>query len=285
MRYFIGFVLAVIGFIGLCMPAFADGYPKRVVTVGAPATEIVFALGAGHNVIATDTTSTRPEPVPSLPKVGYMRNLASEGIISLKPDLIIAVEKSGPDVVLKELADLGIPIVMLPSLARMANLPDAIALVGEALGRTKEADALAQKVRDDIARLGTLAEAGSPSIIFLMAVGHGRPLSAGSHTTAAEIIELIGGTNPMATFDGFKPVSPEIIAADQSDYVLVSQSTVDHYGGLEGLKTDPILGLNKAVAKGKVLTVSSSTILGFGPQSASEIRDVAASLHQQEQGK
>ncbi|WP_033070416.1 heme/hemin ABC transporter substrate-binding protein [Thalassospira australica] len=285
MRYFIGFVFAVIGFIGLCMPAFADGYPKRVVTVGAPATEIVFALGAGHNVIATDTTSTRPEPVPSLPKVGYMRNLASEGIISLKPDLIIAVEKSGPDVVLKELADLGIPIVTLPSLARMANLPDAIALVGEALGRTKEADALAQKVRDDIARLGTLAEAGSPSIIFLMAVGHGRPLSAGSHTTAAEIIELIGGRNPMATFDGFKPVSPEIIAADQSDYVLVSQSTVDHYGGLEGLKTDPILGLNKAVAKGKVLTVSSSTILGFGPQSASEIRDVAASLHQQEQGK
>lgn len=285
MRSPIAFLCAMLSFAVLGVNAYAQERPGRVITVGAPATEIVFALGAGGSVIATDTTSTRPEPVEALPKVGYMRQLASEGIISLKPDLIVAVEKTGPDNVLEELHNLGIPIVRLPSLDEMKNLPDAIAMAGAALGRQDEADALTRKVRGDIEGLGNRAEAKRPNIMFLMAVGHGKPLSAGNHTTAAEIIDLIGGHNPMATFDGFKPVSAEIIAADQSDYVLVPQSTFDHYGGLEGLKTDPVLGLNKAVANGKVLTVSASTILGFGPQSASEIRDVAEFLHQQEQGQ
>jgi iron complex transport system substrate-binding protein len=134
MRAIFGFTLAVIGLIGLCLPAFSAEQPQRVITVGAPATEIVFALGAGDSVIATDTTSTRPDPVPSLPKVGYMRQLAAEGIISLKPDVIVAVEKSGPDPVLQELTDLGIKIVKLPSLDRMENLPNAITMVAEALG-------------------------------------------------------------------------------------------------------------------------------------------------------
>ncbi|WP_044829781.1 hemin ABC transporter substrate-binding protein [Thalassospira sp. HJ] len=284
MRHFTGFILAIIGFVGLCMPALADGSPQRVITVGAPATEIVFALGAGDRVIATDTTSTRPEPVPTLPKVGYMRHLAAEGIIGLKPDLIVGVEKSGPDVVLAELADLGIPIVILPSLAKMENLPDAIALAGDALGRVDAAKVLSDRVQADLAELKGNDGADRPSIVFLMAVGHGKPLSAGQETTADEIITMIGGTNSMAGFDGFKPVSPEVIASDASDYVLVTQSTLDQLGGLEGLQAHPILGLNKAVANGRVLAISASTILGFGPASAEEIRDLAAHLRSFEQG-
>ncbi|AXO13219.1 heme/hemin ABC transporter substrate-binding protein [Thalassospira indica] len=284
MRHFTGFVLLIIGIVGLCMPAIADGTPRRVITVGAPATEIVFALGAGDSVIATDSTSTRPDPVPTLPKVGYMRQLAAEGIIGLKPDLIVGVEKSGPDVVLNELSDLGIPIVILPSLAKMENLSDAIAMAGDALGRVDAAKLLSDRVQDDLAQLQGNDGADRPSIVFLMAVGHGKPLSAGHETTADEIITMIGGANSMAGFDGFKPVSPEVIASDASDYVLVTQSTIDQLGGIEGLQTHPVLGLNKAVANGRVLAISASTILGFGPSSAAEIRALADHLRKAEQG-
>lgn len=284
MRHFTGFILVVIGFVGLCMPVLANGTPQRVITVGAPATEIVFALGAGDSVIATDTTSTRPEAVPTLPKVGYMRHLAAEGIIGLKPDLIVAVEKSGPDVVLGDLSDLGIPIVILPSLAKMKNLPDAISMVGDALGRVDAAKLLSGRVQDDLAQLHGNEGADRPSIVFLMAVGHGKPLAAGQETTADEIISMIGGTNSMAGFDGFKPVSPEVIASDASDYVLVTQSTIDQLGGLEGLQAHPSLGLHKAVANGRVLAISASTILGFGPSSAEEVRTLAAHLRKVEQG-
>jgi iron complex transport system substrate-binding protein len=284
MRHLTGFVLAIIGIVGLCMPALADGKPRRVITVGAPATEIVFALGAGDSVIATDSTSTRPDPVPALPKVGYMRNLAAEGIIGLKPDLIVGVEKSGPDVVLNELSELGIPMVILPSLAKMENLPDAIAMVGDALGRKDPAKALADRVKADLVELQGNGGDDRPGMVFLMAVGHGKPMSAGQETTADEIIKMIGGVNSMAGFDGFKPVSPEVIASDASEYVLVTQSTVDQLGGIAGLQGHPILGLHKAVANGRILTISASTILGFGPSSATEIRDLAARLRAVKQG-
>lgn len=284
MRHFFGLIVTIIGFVGFCLPTLADTMPRRVITVGAPATEIVFALGAGDHVIATDTTSTRPEPVPTLPKVGYMRQLAAEGIIGLKPDLIVAVENAGPDAVLSELSGLGIPIVILPSLSKMENLPDAIAMTGDALGRADAAKVLSDRVQSDLAQLQGNDGSKRPSIVFLMAVGHGKPLSAGQGTTADEIITMIGGTNSMAGFDGFKPVSPEVIASDASDYVLVTQSTLDQLDGLEGLQTHPILGLNKAVANGRVLAISASTILGFGPASAEEIRDLAAHLRTFDQG-
>lgn len=284
MRVLVILMLVVVGTVGIFPAAFAADRPQRVITVGAPATEIVFALGAGGSVVATDTTSTRPGPVAALPKVGYMRQLSTEGIISLKPDLLIAVEKTGPDQVLTELADLGIGIVKLPSLARMENLPAAIEIAAKALGREEEAAGLSRQVSEDIAGLGAFATDDKPDIVFLMAVGHGKPISAGRKTTADEIIGLIGGKNPMAGFDGFKPVSSEVIAADMSDYVLVAQSTIDQLGGVEGLKEHPVLGLNKAVAQGHVLTVSASTILGFGPSSAAEIRALADSLHAAEPG-
>ena len=282
MRLYIALLAALLGFIGLCLPAFAADRPMRVVTVGAPATEIVYALGAGESVVATDTTSTWPEVVSGLPKVGYMRALASEGIISLKPDLIIAVEKSGPAPVLDSLRGLGIQVITLPSLDQLENLPEAISIAAKALGRQVEGEELVAAVENDIASIRHLAGADHATIVFLMAVGHGQPISAGSNTTADEIINLVGGENPMAGYEGFKPVSSEVIAGDTSDYVLVPQSTLEHFGGVDGMKKHPSLGLHKAVQADHVVTVSSSTILGFGPRSASEIRELAAKLHSAE---
>jgi iron complex transport system substrate-binding protein len=175
-------------------------------------------------------------------------------------------------------------MVILPSLAKMENLPDAIAMVGDALGRKDPAKALADRVKADLVELQGNGGDDRPGMVFLMAVGHGKPMSAGQETTADEIIKMIGGVNSMAGFDGFKPVSPEVIASDASEYVLVTQSTVDQLGGIAGLQGHPILGLHKAVANGRILTISASTILGFGPSSATEIRDLAARLRAVKQG-
>ncbi|OKH87526.1 hemin ABC transporter substrate-binding protein [Thalassospira sp. TSL5-1] len=297
MRSYLLFIAAIIGLLGLCFPAFAQGTavgraktpPQRIVTVGAPATEIVYALGAGKNVVAVDITSTWPKDVQSLPRVGYMRTLAAEGIISLRPDIIIAIAESGPEAALDRLRELGVAVVLLPSLNRIENLPAAIDAVSSALGRDEAGAKLRKKVEGDITAIHALAGANNPekeakgrpeNIVFLMSVGHGQPMSAGQNTTANEIIDLVGAENPMVDYEGFKPVSPEIIAANRADYVLVTSSTLDQLGGIAGLQASPVFGLHPAVARGHVLSVSASTILGFGPRSADEIRQIATRLHQ-----
>lgn len=307
MRLYVLVIAAVVGLIGLCFPAFAQdrggenagaqaaqvaqaGRPQRIVTIGAPATEIVYALGAGNHVVAVDITSTWPQEVADLPKVGYMRTLAAEGIISLQPDMIIGIAESGPAEVLARLRDLGIPVVLLPSLNRIENLPKAIDVASNALGRSEDGNILRTRVENDIAAIHKLAADGAAkpdreNIVFLMSVGHGQPMSAGRDTTANEIIELVGAQNPMGDYEGFKPVSPEIVAANNADYVLVTSSTLDQLGGVAGLQANPLFGLHHAVAEGHVLSVSASTILGFGPRSAGEIRHIATQLHEFETGK
>ncbi|VTR57591.1 Hemin-binding periplasmic protein hmuT precursor [Serratia fonticola] len=52
---------------------------REIVSIGGDVTEIAFALGAGDEVVARDSTSLHPAAVQKLPDVGYMRQLNAEG--------------------------------------------------------------------------------------------------------------------------------------------------------------------------------------------------------------
>ena len=82
-----------------------DGRPvtigdvSRILALNGEITEIVFALGLGENVIGIDTSVTYPPQVKALPTVGYQRALAAEGILGLRPSVIIGNENAGPPAV------------------------------------------------------------------------------------------------------------------------------------------------------------------------------------------
>lgn len=63
---------------------FTAAAAQRIVSIGGDVTEIAYALGAGNEVVARDSTSLIPEAVKKLPDVGYMRQLNAEGILALK---------------------------------------------------------------------------------------------------------------------------------------------------------------------------------------------------------
>ncbi|WP_281646393.1 hypothetical protein [Parendozoicomonas sp. Alg238-R29] len=73
---------------------------NRLVTIGPGVTEIVYALGQGNTVIATDAASRVPAPANALPKLGYHRSLSSEGLLSLNLNHIIGTEEMGSPIVL-----------------------------------------------------------------------------------------------------------------------------------------------------------------------------------------
>src|SRR5688572_21009948 len=61
---------------------------SRIVVLNGDIAEVVFALGLGAKVVATDTSATFPAEVKALPKVGYQRTLAAEGILSQRPTVV-----------------------------------------------------------------------------------------------------------------------------------------------------------------------------------------------------
>ena len=75
----------------------AEEGPKRIVTLGSDITEIVYTLGEGQRIVGRDSTSVYPPDVEKIADVGYFRQLGAEGVLSLKPDLIIVVIFTTPD--------------------------------------------------------------------------------------------------------------------------------------------------------------------------------------------
>ena len=130
--------------------AFA-GSPARIVSVGGAATETVFALGAGADVVGVDTSSVYPEKVTSLPQVGYQRMLSAEGIASLKPGLVILAATAGPPTAIGQLEKLGIPLLRLQEGYDIGATVARVKQIGRALDRTSRAEEICRKIEEDAA--------------------------------------------------------------------------------------------------------------------------------------
>ena len=79
---------------------------ERMVSTGGDVTQIIYALDAQSQLVARDSTSLRPAQAARLPDVGYMRQLNAEGILALKPTLVIASAQEQPSLVLQHVVQL-----------------------------------------------------------------------------------------------------------------------------------------------------------------------------------
>ena len=116
-----------------CAPAvLAQAGRPRLVTIGGAITEVVYALGAQSQLVGSDTTSIYPAEALATPKVGYMRQLSAEGLLSLKPDAIIATTEAGPPVVLDAVRSAGVALELITADHSWGEVQRKIQAVGRA---------------------------------------------------------------------------------------------------------------------------------------------------------
>jgi iron complex transport system substrate-binding protein len=262
-------------------PSFAAA-PRRIVAVGGAMTEIVFALGEGQHVVAVDTTSLYPwDAVAPLPKVGYLRQLSVEGVLSTRPDLILADVDAGPKDVLDQLQSMGAPVKHFSGQHTAGSVVPKIRFVGEAIGHQQDAEALVAGYETDLKAVeaAVVALPNSPKVLFLIAVGPSGLRGAGEGTAAAEMITRAGGANSFAGVQGYKPVSPESALSANPDYLLLMNQTVEEIGGIEAVAKLPALAKLSAAKEKRIVALDGNYMLNFGPRTAHAIRDLAAALH------
>ncbi len=255
--------------------------PPRIVSVGSALTEIVYTLGAEGQLVGVDTTSLYPEAAKALPQVGYMRALSAEGVLSLKPTLVIATTAAGPATTLDQLRATGVEVLVLPDHYDYDSVIAKIAAVGRVTGKEAEAAAMIARGRADMAELAKqLATAtGKPRVLFLLSMGGGAPQAAGRDTAADGIIRLAGGTNAIDSYAGYRPLTPEAVLASRADFVLVTRQTVQAMGGIEAVLNQPSLRQTPAGRAGKVLQFDTLLLLGFGPRTPQAAQELAMALH------
>ncbi|MGX6477351.1 TonB-dependent receptor domain-containing protein [Klebsiella grimontii] len=127
-------------------PLLASAAAERIVSLGGDVTEVIYALDAQRQLVAKDSTSTWPAAAQSLPDVGYIRQLNAEGILSLRPTLVLASAQAQPSLVLKKVEENKVKVINVPGGYDLPAIEAKIAVIADALGKQSEGNALRQKV-------------------------------------------------------------------------------------------------------------------------------------------
>jgi len=254
---------------------------NRIVSVGGTLTEIAFALGAGDRIVGADTTSSWPPEVEQVEKVGYMRRLSAEGVLSLRPDLVLLDGNAGPATAIEQLRAAGVRLAIAPEGTGLDSVVPKIRFVGETLGQATEAEALATRFEEQMgvlqSQLATIEP--RPRVLLLISVGRGAPLAAGSETAAEAIIDLARGRNAVVGLTGYKPLSAEAAIAAAPDVLLLPQHVADSAGGADAVLQRPDLAITPAGRNGRVVVMDSLKLLGFGLRTPEAVAELARALH------
>ena len=241
---------------------------SRIVTLGGTITETVFALGAGERVVGVDASSSFPETVNQLPKVAYHRRLSAEGVLSLRPTLIIATTEAGPPEAIQQLKSAGVAVLVLPHDPTVENAIAKIERIATALEVQARGTALIQALKKELSQVQSSIPqtAAQAKILFLYARGQGTLMVAGQDTSADTMIGLAGGINAVRGYSGYKPLTSEAAVAAAPDLILLMDSGLESIGGAQGLWQLPGLALTPAGQQGRVLSMDGLFLLGFGPR-------------------
>src|SRR6185437_3165720 len=149
----------------------------RVIAAGGVITEIIYALGRSDLIVGVDSTSKFPEvALKEKPDVGYVRALSSEGLLSLRPTTVIAIDSAGPPDILKAVSDAGVKVSLIHEVATpsgiFAKISDVAALVGE----TEKGATLARATEEQFKTLdGLRAKIQKPRrALFILSFQNGR---------------------------------------------------------------------------------------------------------------
>ena len=268
---------ALLGMPGLlCAAGLAHAAaPARVVGLGGPVTEIVYALDAGASMVGADASSLYPPAALKLPKVGYYRAFSVEGVASLKPDLVLASDQSGPPQALEQLQRLGSKVVVVPSAPTLAALDQRILGVAAALGVEARGSALVGRIH---AALRDIRPVPAPLRVLLVSSHTGKLEAAGDDTAAAAMLRLVGATNVLPAQSGYKPFSAEAAVALRPDVIVTTTLSVQASGSLDAFLAQPGLSATPAAKARRVVVMDDLLLLGFGPRLPEALRQLEAGL-------
>lgn len=242
---------------------------ERVLSLGGTVTEIIYELGQGSLLIGSDISSLYPPQVADLPQVGYYRSLSLEGVLSLKPSLILASEQAGPKRVLDQLSALGVRVESIPDDATLASLYQRIERIGQILQVPDKAQQLQHHVQSNIeqiqqqVRLNPIRKLKKAAV--LMQRSH-QIQWAGQSTVAQLLLDQLGLDNLGKDHIGYKPVSHESLIAAQPELIVLSQHSLSGYRSVAQFLEQTGLSLTPAGHHHSVVVMDDLLLLGLGPR-------------------
>ena len=246
--------------------------PQRWVSAGGALSEWISALGGESKLVGVDTTSQHPESLKALPSIGYQRQLSAEGILSLRPQILVGTEEVGPPPVLSQVRSAGVQVELFSAQPDLPTLQGNLQRLGKLLGADDQASQVfqayqqqldQQKIRVTRAQL----KGKSPGVLLLLGHAGGKPLIAGKNTAADWLLQQAGGHN-LATHTGYKPFSVESLVSLNPEVLVFADRALTGDAARAALfKENPILSSTRAAKDGRVMELDPTLLVGgLGPR-------------------
>jgi iron complex transport system substrate-binding protein len=253
--------------------------PERIVSLSPTATEMLFAIGAGEQVVAVDDQSNYPADAPTTDLSGYEPNV--EAIASYEPDLVVYSTEPGD--LGSSLEGLGIPALLLPAAAELRDVYRQIEQLGLVTGYLEESEAVTFGMREDVSTI-------------VIALGPDRRLSfyhelddtyysVTSDTFIGQLYAIVGLDNiadeAKGAGGGYPQLSAEYIIDADPDLIFLadtkccgqSSATVAERPGWDRIE---------AVEEGNVIPLDDDVASRWGPRIVEYLRTIGEAVTEAE---
>ena len=265
---------------GLDREVALQGSAQRIVSIAPSNTEILFAIGAGEQVVGRDDVSDYPQEALDVTSVGSTYgDLNTEAILALEPDLVLAATITSPEQI-EALEALGIPVYLLSNPTDFTGLLENIRTVGTLTGKEVEAEALAKSLEARIDAVAEIVSDAERVRVFYEVDGTDAtaPWTTGTDTFQDVMIDFVGGENIAADITGWGQMNLEEIVIQNPQVVIFGEgpwvpTTSESFSERSGW------GEIAAVEDGHVFGIDTNWVDRPGPRLVDALEQMALMIH------
>ncbi len=263
-------------------PVTIKAKPARIVSLAPTATEDLYAVGAGPQVVAVDQDSDYPPGVPVTKLSGLTPNL--EAIAKYNPALVVASQNSGG--LVSGLTKLGIPVLIEPAPANLAGAYQQIDQIGQATGHLAQAEQTVTSMQTQIA--ATVKQAGSShqDLTYYWELSANPYYSAASSTFIGQVVGLFGLKNiadaaDKASDGGYPELSEEYIIKAQPKIIFLADNQAADGGQAPAIvSARPGWSAIPAVQDHEVVGLNDDIASRWGPRLPQLVSEIAQAVEQ-----
>lgn len=251
--------------------------PERIVSMSATATEMLFAIGAGDQVVAVDNYSNYPPEAPTTDLSAYEPNL--EAITTYDPDLVVL---SGSGELEASLDKVGIEVLVAPSATTLTDTYDQLLELGEVTGHEEEADQVVEDIKHDLAALAKDVPKRTPPLTYFHELDD-TLYSVTSATFIGELYGLAGLENVADPADangetgGYPQLSSEFLVNADPDLIFLADTKCCAQT-LETFAARPGFADLTAVTEGRVVLLDDDVASRWGPRIVDLLRQIVETV-------
>jgi iron complex transport system substrate-binding protein len=247
---------------------------RRIISLAPGATEMLFAVGAGGQLVATVEYSDEPPAAKQVPRIGDVTAVDIERLVAMHPDLVVVWPGGGNPAQIEKIAQLGIPVYR-QQVNRFADLPVSLRRLGALTSDRSVADRAARSLDESLARLAHEYGGGKHPTVLLEVWN--RPIyTVGGTHLMSDALTLCGVRNVFGDLKELGPVvSTEAVIARNPDIIVAAAPPGEGASWLEEWKR---FGSLNAVRNGRLISFEDQRLSRLGPSVVSATEGLCKAL-------